>query len=70
MLPLSATGNMDKPEESETPDRLEESESEDELLDEGDDHLEENHDLEQEVQEQSDPIMQKPVEISPASKET
>lgn len=34
-----------KPEESETPDRLEESESEDKLLDEGDDYLEEDQDL-------------------------
>ncbi|KAK6129705.1 hypothetical protein DH2020_036571 [Rehmannia glutinosa] len=49
---------------------LAESESEDELLDEGDDDVEEEHDHEPDVQEQPQPMLEKPLEVSPAPKET
>lgn len=50
--------------------KLQESESEDEILDEVDDDVEEELDHESEVQEQTEPIVTKPVEASPAPKET
>ncbi|KAK4422296.1 Polyadenylate-binding protein-interacting protein 6 [Sesamum alatum] len=59
-----------KAEETQKPDPVEESESEDELLDEGDDDGEEEHDHEPEVQEQPEPMVTRPVEVSPAPKET
>ncbi|KAL0327571.1 UNVERIFIED_CONTAM: hypothetical protein Sangu_1835100 [Sesamum angustifolium] len=61
---------VNKAEETQKPDPVEESESEDELLDEGDDDGEEEHDHEPEVQEQAEPMVQKPLEVSPAPKET
>ncbi|KAK6129702.1 hypothetical protein DH2020_036568 [Rehmannia glutinosa] len=61
---------LNKAEETDKPDPVEESESEDELLDEGDDDVEEEHDHEPDVQEQPHPMLEKPVEVSPAPKET
>ncbi|KAH6757604.1 hypothetical protein C2S51_038752 [Perilla frutescens var. frutescens] len=61
---------LNKAEETEKHDHLEESESEDELLDEGDDDVEEEPDHEAEVQEHPEPIVETPVEASPAPKET
>lgn len=49
---------------------MQESETEDELLDEGGDDVEEETDHEKEVQEHPEPIVSKPVEASPAPKET
>ncbi|PIN14214.1 hypothetical protein CDL12_13168 [Handroanthus impetiginosus] len=61
---------VNKAEETQKPDHVEESESEDELLDEGDDDVEEEVDHETEAHEQPEPIVQKPVEVSPVPKET
>ncbi|KAI3468274.1 hypothetical protein Pfo_024937 [Paulownia fortunei] len=61
---------LNKAEETQKLDPVEESESEDELLDEGDDDVEEELDHETEVQQQPEPLVKKPVEVSPAPKET
>ncbi|KAL8499274.1 hypothetical protein ACS0TY_022307 [Phlomoides rotata] len=57
-------------EETHKPDIVEESESEDDLLDEEDDDVDEAHDQEPEVEDQHEPLEKKPVEPSPAPKET
>ncbi|KAL1552455.1 neurofilament heavy polypeptide-like [Salvia divinorum] len=63
----SGVGKVD---ETEKQDHLEESESEDELLDEGDDDVEEEPEHEMEVGEPSEPIVETQVEQSPAPRET
>lgn len=49
---------------------MQESESEDELLDEGDDDVEEGLDQESEVHEEPEPLVQKAADASQAPKET
>ncbi|KAG6409631.1 hypothetical protein SASPL_127672 [Salvia splendens] len=61
---------VEKVDETEKQDHLEESESEDELLDEGDDDAEEEPEHETEVGEPSEPIVVTQVEQSPAPRET
>ncbi|XP_057799617.1 uncharacterized protein LOC131015287 [Salvia miltiorrhiza] len=61
---------LNKVDETEKQDHLEESESEDELLDEGDDDVEEEPEHEMEVGEPSEPIVETKVELSPAPRET
>ncbi|XP_057810498.1 uncharacterized protein LOC131024943 isoform X1 [Salvia miltiorrhiza] len=61
---------LNAPEETHKPDVVEESESEDELLDEGDDDAEDGHDQEPEVEEQPEPLVTKPAEATSAPKET
>ncbi|KZV28005.1 hypothetical protein F511_35233 [Dorcoceras hygrometricum] len=61
---------LNKVKESVTPEPVEESESEDELFDEGDDEMEDDHDHQEEVQNQPEPVMQKPVEVPLSPKET
>ncbi|KAK4388893.1 hypothetical protein Sango_2226300 [Sesamum angolense] len=61
---------LNKAEETKKLDPVEESESEDELLDEGDEDVEEEPDHETEVQEQPEQAIKTPVEVSPAPKDT
>ncbi|KAL8521966.1 hypothetical protein ACS0TY_012206 [Phlomoides rotata] len=65
-----ASSGVNRAQETEKSEPVEESETEDELLDEVDDDVEEEHDHETEVQENPQPIVNKPVEASPAPKET
>ncbi|KAL1532468.1 hypothetical protein AAHA92_32474 [Salvia divinorum] len=61
---------LNKVHETEKQDHLEESESEDELIDEGDDDVDEEPDHETEVGEPSEPVVETHVEQSPAPRET